>query len=260
MRNPNIFLALYVTGSWIWRQRMPMAQCLKSCVCSDYEPLVKDAVQLPVVDEGRVTAAVNVVKLFLPDCLSVDDVLKSRDELKKLAQARNISKILAKSATAIHIARGIKCPKGTENVLRQTLVDNCTVFKSMYSVLAYLYLSPGADTDGMIDQVVAQTADRTIMLGDMTVLSHAMRVDGVDIPHSSQDLAKMGLSAADSDTLDPIQLVGVMEPPSPPPHTADAREDAPHVSPPERRPQSSATLTSLDAKSRRGLAGQVPAS
>lgn len=234
-----------------------------------YEPLTKEEDQLPAVDARKVNTAVNVVKLFLPDCLSVDDVLKSRDELKKLAQARNISKILAKSATAIQIARGIKCPKGTESVLRQTIVDNCTVFKSMYSILAYLYLSPGADTDGMIDQVVAQTADRTMMLGDMSVLSHAMHVDGVDKPHSSQDLMNMGVSVADSDALEPMQLVNVMDPLPRPrvpsvavlePDTVDAREDKAYVAHAEQQFPPSAPQKRLDSKTRRGLVEQVPAS
>lgn len=195
-----------------------MLEYLSSVFCCKREEAKYEQISskddLVAVDARKVNTAVNVVKLFLPDCLNVDDVLESRDELKKLAQARNISRILAKSASAIQIARGLRCPKGAESVLRQTIADNGVVFRSMYSVLAYLYLSPGADTDGMLNQVVAHTADRTMMLGDISVLSHAMKVEGVDKPHSSQDLIEMGLAATQSgeDSIhEPMQLVRVME-------------------------------------------------
>ncbi|AGC23040.1 tegument protein UL51 [Gallid alphaherpesvirus 1] len=191
-----------------------MWQLLKSVFCgrsnseSKYEALPTGRC-LPV-DDRKVQSAVKLIKIFIPNCLDVEDVIGSRDELNKLAQARQISRILAKSAAAMQIAKNMRCPRGAEAVLRQTIVDNGTVFRSLYSVLAYLYLSPGADTDGLLAQVTAQTADRTMMLGDMTVLTHAMHVDGMDRDHSSLELLRMGL-VPNSDLKDPIELVPVID-------------------------------------------------
>ncbi|QEG54099.1 Tegument protein UL51 [Cacatuid alphaherpesvirus 2] len=180
---------------------------------SKYESLNVESTR-PDVDVRKVNTAVNVVKLFLPDCLNIDDVLESRDELKKLAQARCISKLLAKSAAAIQMTRGIKCPKGAEDIIRQTIVDNGTVFKALYSVLTYLYLSPGSDIDGILDQVAAQTTDRTMMLGDISVIAHAMRIDGNDKTYAPQDLLDMGLGTFSGDSVvEPIELVNVLEAP-----------------------------------------------
>ncbi|QFU14553.1 tegument protein [Psittacid alphaherpesvirus 5] len=143
------------------------------------------------MDVSRVTDALTLVRLFIPNCVTISDVLTTREELSRLGHARNVSRVLARAAAAIQTARSMKCPHGTEKVLHQTLADNIAIFRTMYAVLAYIYLSPTVETDGVLDSVVAQTTDRMLTMNDISVLMHAMKTRAVNLDHNVAQVDKL---------------------------------------------------------------------
>ncbi|QPI70118.1 tegument protein UL51 [Equid herpesvirus 6] len=212
----------------------------------------------------RLQSALAAVNALLPAALTIEDVISSADNTRRLVKAQTLARTY--QACQHNIECLVRHQASSDNpslnaVVATHLANARRLADTCLAALMHIYLSVGAvdaTTDAMVDQAIRMTAENNIVMADVAVLEKTLGLAAAKQPpapaagaHARADPAAPAASTARAPADDREEEHG---PASPLPPSGGSPEAVPATLQPARAPAKSSLKSKHPSKQRHGAA------